>query len=55
MDAGLGTAFTIKRWGKLDAIKPVTIRFDMPVFLNRPPFGEQYFKFRWVLGVSRSF
>ncbi|MEY2829388.1 MAG: hypothetical protein RIQ33_1246, partial [Bacteroidota bacterium] len=55
MDAGLGTAFTIKRWGKLDAIKPFTIRFDMPIFLNRPPYGESYFKFRWVLGVSRSF
>jgi aminopeptidase N len=55
MDAGLGTAWTIKRWGKLDAIKPITIRFDMPLFLNRPPFGESYFKFRWVLGVSRSF
>ena len=55
MDAGIGTAWTIKRWGKLDAIKPFTIRFDMPFFLNRPAYGEEYFKFRWVVGVNRSF
>ncbi len=54
-DAGLGTTFTIKRWGPLDLVKPLTIRFDMPFFLNRPPAVEEYFQFRWVLGISRAF
>jgi aminopeptidase N len=55
-DAGVGTAFTIKKWGRLDKIKPFTIRFDMPLFLNRPPAQDPgYFKFRWILAVSRAF
>jgi aminopeptidase N len=55
-DAGIGTAFTIKKWGRLDKIKPFTIRFDVPLWLNRPPAAEQdYVKFRWVLGINRAF
>lgn len=37
-------------------INPFTIRLDMPLLLNRPPMEEkEYFKFRWVMGVIRSF
>ncbi len=55
-DAGVGTALTIKKWGRFDKIKPFTLRFDMPLFLNRPPADDpEYFKFRWILGVSRAF
>jgi aminopeptidase N len=55
-DAGVGTAVTIKKWGRLDKVKPFTLRFDMPLFLNRPPATEgEYFKFRWVLGINRAF
>jgi hypothetical protein len=54
-DAGIGTALTIKRWGPLQMVNPLTIRFDMPLFLNRPPALEEYFQFRWVVGVSRAF
>ena len=55
-DAGVGTALTVQRWGPLDMAKPLTIRFDMPVFLNRvPALEEDYLKFRWVLDVSRAF
>ncbi len=55
-DAGIGTAFTIKKFGPLEMVNPFTIRFDMPLVLNRPPFAEEdYFKFRWVIGISRSF
>ncbi|HKR03576.1 MAG TPA: M1 family metallopeptidase [Bacteroidia bacterium] len=55
-DAGIGTALTIKKFGPLEMVNPFTIRFDMPLILNRPPFEEKdYFKFRYVVGVSRSF
>jgi aminopeptidase N len=54
-DAGLGSALTIKKWGPLDLVKPLTIRFDMPFFLNRPPAIEEYFQFRWILSISRAF
>ena len=56
VDAGLGTAFTIYKWGIFDKAKPWTLRFDMPIFLNRPPFNNaQYFGARWLIGVSRAF
>ena len=55
-DAGIGTALTIKKWGHLQKVEPLTIRFDMPLFLNRIPAAEtEYIKFRWVVGVSRAF
>lgn len=56
MDAGVGTAVTIKKWGALQMAKPLTLRFDMPLFLNRTPAVEpDFFKFRWVVGVNRAF
>lgn len=55
-DAGVGTALTIRRWGVLQTVKPLTIRFDMPVFLSRTPaLDPDYVKFRWVLGINRAF
>lgn len=55
-DAGIGTALTIKKFGPLQTVEPLTIRFDMPLFLNRIPATEtNYFAFRWVVGVSRAF
>lgn len=56
MDAGLGFAATIKKWGVFDKAKTLTIRFDMPFFLNRPPNAQpDYWKFRYVIGISRAF
>lgn len=56
IDAGLGTALTIKRFWVLETPRPLTIRFDMPFFLNRTPFAEpDYLRFRWVLGINRVF
>ncbi len=54
-DAGIGAALTIKKWGSLQKIKPLTIRFDAPVFLNRPPAVEEFFQFRWIVSVNRAF
>jgi aminopeptidase N len=55
-DAGAGLAFTIKNWGVFEKAKPLTLRIDFPVFLNRPPFGNnQYAAFRYVVGINRAF
>lgn len=54
-DAGLGAALEIKRWGKLTDLRPTTVRFDMPLFLNRPPASEEYLQFRWLIGIDRAF
>jgi aminopeptidase N len=56
MDAGLGMALTIKKWGVIEEVEPLTIRFDMPFFLNRTPsIDPDFFQFRWVLGIKRAF
>ena len=53
-DAGLGSMLTIK-FGNLD-ITPLRIRFDMPLFLSRPPASDsEFIDFRYVLGINRSF
>ncbi len=54
-DAGLGAAFTIKRFGPLRGIKPLVIRFDVPFFVSNPNASESYFKFRWLIGINRVF
>lgn len=56
IDAGLGLALTIKKWGVFEKAKPLTIRFDMPLLLNRPPHtNPQYNSFRYVAGINRTF
>ncbi len=56
MDAGLGMAFTIKKWGIFDKAQPLTIRLDCPMFVNRPPNANaQYTGFNYVIGINRSF
>ncbi|HXU28570.1 MAG TPA: M1 family metallopeptidase [Bacteroidia bacterium] len=56
VDAGVGTTLTIQKWGKLQTLKPLTIRADFPFFINRLPYAEtNYFQFRWMIGVSRAF
>lgn len=54
--AGNGIAMTIKRWGNLTEIKPITIRFDVPWYLSNAPFVDgQNIRMRWVVGLNRSF
>ncbi|MCH8903813.1 MAG: M1 family peptidase [Bacteroidetes bacterium] len=56
VDAGVGLALTIKRFWRLEMIDPLTLRFDMPFFLNRiPATDDNYLQFRWVIGVDRAF
>lgn len=56
VDAGLGAAVTIRKWGPFEKARPLTLRFDMPLFLSRPPYGApQYWGARWLFGISRAF
>ncbi len=53
---GVGTALTIKKFGPLETVQPLTLRFDVPLFLNSIPFVDQnYVQYRWIVGVSRAF
>jgi hypothetical protein len=55
-DAGVGCALTIKRFPPLQMVKPLTIRFDAPLFLNSTPFASpDNVQFRWVVGINRAF
>ena len=55
-DAGVGVALTIKKWGVLQNIRPLTIRFDVPFFITHAPFiNQRHLDFRWVLGINRTF
>jgi hypothetical protein len=56
-DAGLGATLTIQKWGPLQLVKPLTLRFDMPLFLNRlqDNTGPNYVEYRFVVGIGRSF
>jgi hypothetical protein len=56
MDAGIGSAFTWNWFGPLETVKPITLRVDLPLFLNRTPFEDsEYFQFRYVIGINRAF
>jgi hypothetical protein len=56
IDAGLGTTLTIKKFGSLQTVNPLVIRFDMPFFLNKiPATDKNYVQYRFVIGVSRAF
>ncbi len=56
IDAGVGLTLTIKKFGVLQTVNPLTIRFDMPFFLNKPPATDiGFIQYRFVIGVSRAF
>jgi len=56
VSAGTGFAMTIKKWGNIDKAKPLTIRLDLPLLLTNSPYIDgQYFRMRWMVGISRSF
>jgi len=55
-DAGVGIAFTIKKFGALEKIKPFTLRFDMPFWVSDGTLmNENNIANRWVFGLYRSF
>ena len=56
-DAGLGFAVTLNEWGPLQMVKPMTLRLDLPFFLNRyPSVDEDNIQYnRFVIGIGRTF
>lgn len=55
-DAGVGCALTIKRFPPLQMVKPLTFRFDVPLFLSSTPYNSpEFIQMRWVVGVNRAF
>lgn len=55
-DAGVGATLTIKKFGPLQTVEPLVIRFDMPLFLNKiPATDKDYVQYRFVIGISRAF
>jgi len=54
-DAGIGLTYTHRNWGPLETIKPLIFRIDFPLFLNRPPYNEEYIQYRWIIGLGKTF
>lgn len=63
-DAGLGLVLNIRNWNAwapkksqpaMTALKPLSIRLDMPFFVSAVPAGQENLAFRWMLGINRAF
>jgi len=56
MDSGLGFTLEIsKLWNQTIDTKPLVLRMDFPIFLNRP-YDDQYINLnRFVFGINRAF
>jgi len=39
----------------MTAVAPLNIRFDIPFFVSAVQKGEDYFQFRWMIGINRAF
>lgn len=56
LDAGLGGAISFKRFYQFETTKPLTLRLDFPLLLNRTPnVNPEYYSFKWVIGMNRAF
>ncbi len=53
-DAGIGFTYTFRNFGPLETVKPLIIRFDMPLFLNRAPANNDFMQMRWLIGINRA-
>ena len=54
-DAGIGFTYTFDNFGPLEKVKPIIIRLDMPLFLNRAPADDDFIQLRWLIGINRAF
>ena len=56
LDAGLGGTISFKRFYQFETTKPVTLRVDFPLLLNRTPnVNPEYYSFKWIIGMNRAF
>ena len=53
VDAGMGLSYNIYEIGPFETIKPLTLRLDFPIFLNRPPANSDFIKLRWLFGLNK--
>ena len=53
VDAGMGLSYNIYKIGPFETIKPLTLRLDFPIFLNRPPANSDFIKLRWLFGLNK--
>ncbi len=53
-DAGIGFTYTFDNFEPLENVKPIVIRFDLPLFLNRAPADDDFLQLRWLIGVNRA-
>jgi hypothetical protein len=55
-DAGIGSALTIKKFGALEMVEPLVIRFDVPFYLSHVPYLERNnIDFRFLVSINRAF
>jgi aminopeptidase N len=55
-DAGLGFTYTFRNFGPLENVKPLVIRFDIPIFLNKAPATDNNLvQMRWLIGINKAF
>ncbi|MEL6697057.1 MAG: hypothetical protein AAFP89_12485 [Bacteroidota bacterium] len=56
MDAGVGAEVRLRfsgatPWPRRSG-RPLSLRVDFPLFLSRPPATEDFFQFRWLIGLG---
>ena len=55
-DAGFGACVNLKLSRSMNKLKPITLRFDFPIFLSHVPYEEgENLMFRWLIGLGRAF
>ena len=55
VDAGIGFIYSFKNFKPLEKVKPLVIRLDLPLFLNRPPATDEFVQMRWIVGINKLF
>ena len=53
-DAGIGFTYTLRKFKPLEDVKPITIRFDLPLFISHPPATNiDALQMRWLIGLNK--
>ena len=56
IDGGLGGVITFKKFYQFETTKPINLRVDFPLFLNRTPnVNPNNLAYRLIIGINRAF
>jgi len=57
IDSGVGFTWEVSRlWSRQINAKPLVLRFDLPIYLNKPQDNENMLSFnRFIFGINRAF